>query len=105
MAFITPVINIESRHTVGEAASSFFIYSLCLEPFAHSLALTVPYLFSVRKMSEGIAYCFSSSVNESASMGKTVCKSWICISSHVIVITLFFLKFCNPILIPYWIMV
>ena len=44
-ASITDVITTDSVDAVGEGASYFFIYSLCLGPLAQARPLTSPFFF------------------------------------------------------------
>ena len=63
------VIKIDGNAAVGLAVSSFFIHSLCLLPSAQCLALTLPSLFSTRKINEFNTFDRSSGVNVSTEIG------------------------------------
>ena len=72
---ITDVITTDSVEAVGEDASYFLIYSLCLALLAQARPFTPPLFFSLRNMSDEIAGFRSSKVMFSASTGVKVSMS------------------------------
>ena len=69
------MITTDSVDAVGEEASSFFIYSLCLAPLAQACPLMLPLFFSLRDISDETAAFRSSQFMFAASAGVKVSMS------------------------------
>ena len=66
--------------TVGDVASSFWMYALCGAPFTRALPFTFPFCFSLRNMREDSALVFSILDNLQGSSGINVSTTCSCVS-------------------------
>ena len=74
------VVNTDSVATVGDAASSFKLYSLCELPSMQCLLFNLPSRFSLKNMSDDSALIFQLS-SFVGSLGRQVSMTCSCVNS------------------------